>query len=487
MKANRVLSLALALILSLALAAPASAVDLTYEVTGGKLSFDAETGTITKCDATVTNAVIPSEIYGVPVTAIGDFAFYWTGGESELQSVTIPNSVTTIGRNAFYGCSNLQSVIIPDSVTSVGQDAFLNCSSLSSVTIGSGMTSIPRTMFSSCKSLTSITIPQNITQIGYDAFQGTGLIEITIPDSVTYIDGSAFSNCKSLTSVYIPDSVTKIGDCVFQNCTALTDVRLPGTLSVIPRSTFESCYSLESIIFPSGVTAIQDSVFKFCKNLKSVTIPASVTSIGSLTFYQCENMTDVYYGSDALHWAQIDAGGLNDGLEAATIHFSEPVAGFTDVLSGDYYADAVSWAVQANVTTGTSATTFSPASPVTRAQAVTFLWRAAGAPEPASSTSPFTDVTDTGAYYYKAVLWAAEQGITGGVGNNTFGLDITLSYDQIFTFLCRASGGDASGSDWSAAAVNWAKANGLTDGLSFTAKANCPRSDLVYCLWKQMA
>lgn len=157
------------------------------------------------------------------------------------------------------------------------------------------------------------------------------------------------------------------------------------------------------------------------------------------------------------------------------------------MFTADYYADAVKWAKDYGVTNGTSDTTFSPDSTVTRAQAVTFLWRAAGSPEPSSKTSPFTDVTNPSAYYYKPVLWAAEQGITVGVSANTFGLNGTLAYDQMLTFLCRAAGVNAGGSDWSNMALNWAKQNGLTDGLIVTAKANCPRSDVVYCLWKQLA
>lgn len=166
---------------------------------------------------------------------------------------------------------------------------------------------------------------------------------------------------------------------------------------------------------------------------------------------------------------------------------SPTVAGFNDVYESDYYADAVVWAKESGVTSGTSATTFSPDNTVTRAEAVTFLWRAAGSPQPASSTSPFSDVTDTGAYYYDAVLWATEQGITGGVGNNQFSVDGTLTYDQMLAMLCRAAGDTATGDDWSAAAVAWANEHGLTNGLNFGAKNSCPRSDVVYCLWKQLA
>ena len=187
--------------------------------------------------------------------------------------------------------------------------------------------------------------------------------------------------------------------------------------------------SLAQITTPSGVTAIDSSAFRFCGNLKTITIPVSVTQIVSGAFYDCDSMTDVYYGGTALQWAQVESGSLNEGLDIATIHFSEPLAGFTDVGSYDYYADAVQWAVSQGGTNGTGANTFSPANTVTRAEAVTFLWRAAGSPAPASSVSPFSDVTDPGAYYYNAVLWAAEQGIT--------------------------TGGAA-----------WAQQNGLTDGLS---------------------
>lgn len=166
---------------------------------------------------------------------------------------------------------------------------------------------------------------------------------------------------------------------------------------------------------------------------------------------------------------------------------SPTVAGFHDVHENDYFADAVLWAKESGVTSGTSATAFSPHNTVTRAEAVTFLWRAAGSPQPCSAVSPFADVKDTGAYYYDAVLWAAEQGITGGVGNDQFSLYGTLTYDQILAMLCRASGASATGSDWSSAAVNWAAENGLTDGLDFTATGSCPRADVVYCLWKQLA
>ncbi len=171
----------------------------------------------------------------------------------------------------------------------------------------------------------------------------------------------------------------------------------------------------------------------------------------------------------------------------ADIKRGGPAAGFNDVSANAYYADAVTWAAAENITQGTGGNAFSPQNTVTRAEAVTFLWRAAGSPAPTAVTSGFSDVTDTHAYYYKAVLWAVEQGITNGTGGGRFHLTGTLSYDQIFTFLCRFAGKDAAGSDWSSSALAWAEDIGLTEGLNFTAKADCPRSDVVYCLWKQLS
>ena len=133
-----------------------------------------------------------------------------------LTSIIIPNSVTTIGDYAFYGCTHLISIIIPDSVISIGNAVFANCERLVSIIIPSSVTSIGDDAFSGCRSLTSIIIPDSITSIGDAAFYGcSGLTSIIIPDSVTTIGNYAFYGCSSLTSIIIPDSVTSIGDFAF--------------------------------------------------------------------------------------------------------------------------------------------------------------------------------------------------------------------------------------------------------------------------------
>ena len=167
----------------------------------------------------------PSVVYdGVTcnVILIANNAF---SGCTSLTSITIPNSVTSIGDAAFSGCSSLTSITIPNSVTSIDGWAFQHCTSLTSVTIPNSVTYISRSAFYGCTSLTSVTIPNSVTSIGYQTFYGcTSLTSVTIPNSVTYIGDWAFYGCTSLTSVTIPNSVTSIGGRAFANCPDLADV-----------------------------------------------------------------------------------------------------------------------------------------------------------------------------------------------------------------------------------------------------------------------
>ena len=169
---------------------------------------------------------------------------------------------------------------------------------------------------------------------------------------------------------------------------------------------------------------------------------------------------------------------------------------FTDVADKAYYRDAVEWAVGNGITKGTTATTFSPNATCTRAQAVTFLWRTAGSPEPETRTMPFTDVP-AGSYYYDAVLWAVENGITKGTSDTTFSPNITCSRAQIVAFLWRSEKSPAAGtanpfadvkSDaYYADAVLWAVKENITKGTTsttFSPNADCTRAQIVTFLWR---
>lgn len=175
---------------------------------------------------------------------------------------------------------------------------------------------------------------------------------------------------------------------------------------------------------------------------------------------------------------------------------SNPTVTFADVSLDAYYATSVAWAVDKGITTGTSVTTFSPDNSCTRAQAVTFLWRAAGKPDSRSSYNPFRDVKK-GEYYYDAVLWAVGQGITNGTSDTTFSPDATCNRAQIVTFLYRAEGepnvavrntfSDVKNNAYYAKAVAWAVANGVTTGTSantFSPDSDCTRGQIVTFLYR---
>jgi len=163
---------------------------------------------------------------------------------------------------------------------------------------------------------------------------------------------------------------------------------------------------------------------------------------------------------------------------------------FTDVPASAYYAPAVRWALANGVTTGTSDTTFSPADTCRRGQVVTFLWRAMGKPEPKSTANPFRDVAASD-YYYKAVLWAVEQGITNGTSDTTFSPDDTCTTAHILTFLYRAMGrpGNTGAAVWYEDAGAWCAREGLLadTGLSVSPEVNCPRAAVVTCLYRALA
>ena len=169
---------------------------------------------------------------------------------------------------------------------------------------------------------------------------------------------------------------------------------------------------------------------------------------------------------------------------------------FRDVKASDYFYDAVQWAVEKGITEGTSANTFSPNASCTRAQMVTFLWRAAGSPAPKSTTNPFRDVRSTD-YYYDAVLWAVENGITSGTGADTFAPNATVTRGQTVTFLYRAAGSPAVGgnagfsdvnaNDYYNSAVAWAAENNITGGTGngkFSPTADCTRGQIVTLLYR---
>ena len=189
---------------------------------------------------------------------------------NSLTSVTIGDSVTTIGKYAFFGCSSLTSVTIPDGVTTIGYAAFAYCGSLTSVTMGEGVETVGGYAFANCPNLNAVHItdlavwcnidfinPLTDGNVDFAAnplcnagslyLNGELVTDLVIPDGVTELRIISFVNCSSLTNVTIPDSVTTIGDCVFYNCRSITSVTIPDSVTAIGHGAFYHCSSLTSV------------------------------------------------------------------------------------------------------------------------------------------------------------------------------------------------------------------------------------------------
>ena len=255
------------------------------------------------------------------VTSIGEFAF---ADCDSLTSLSIPNSVTSIGEAAFIYCDSLTSISIPNSVTSIGDFSFYCCSSLESVSLPNSVTSIGEYAFASCDSLTSLSIPNSVTSIGEYAFYWcSSLTSITIGNSVTSIGECAFHSCTSLKSITIPDSVTSIGRFAFGGCTSLTSVSLPNSVTSIGSGAFDGCSSLQMAVLGNGVETVDDDAFKNCSSLKSIIIPKSLKSIGNGAFYGCDKLSLVSYVGSKTAWGRVSIGTNNEPLINAEKFFGE--------------------------------------------------------------------------------------------------------------------------------------------------------------------
>ena len=293
------------------------------------------------------------------VTSIGPDAFR---GCSGLTSVTIGNSVTSIGERTFSACSGLTSIIvesgnivydsrdncnaiietasntlisgcknttIPNSVTSIGDYAFAYCSSLTSVTIPNSVTGIGNYAFLGCRGLTSITIPNSVTSIGYNAFEYCdGLTSISIPNSVTSIGSYAFRDCSGLTSVYIND---------IESWCKITFITVESNPLYYAHHLYMNGSEITQLVIPNSVTSIGNHTFSGSSGLTSVTIHNSVTSIGESAFNGCSGLTSITIPNSVTSIGYYAFFGCS-GLASVIVEIDPPLAIPSDTFIGCYNA-----------------------------------------------------------------------------------------------------------------------------------------------------
>ncbi len=478
-----------------------------------------------------------------------------------LQEIKLPAKLQSIGEDVFNGCKNLRSLEIPSTVTSIGTNAFRECDALTSIVLPPYVESFGNAVFYGSDALKEVVLPAGFAKLGRYSFYGADSLErVVLPQGLEWIENYAFAECPSLKEIVMPDSVTTVWENAFENCTALERVVLSESLTELRNYVFKGCTALRAIAVPNSVRFIEIYAFDGCVNLETLAVCRNV-SIEVNSFMDCKALKQVYvdreegfvydefkYGeakpelvycmTDEAHMHKFvltnpvlpgcGTEGSSAGVSCDTCGAvfanveSVPATGdhnyveglcsvcrgkdpnyegviftFTDVTEADYFYNPVRWALRTNVTSGLSETAFGPNEPCTRAQVVTFLWAANGKPEPAGSEEPFEDVSESD-WFYKPVLWAVENGITGGTSATTFSPNDPCTRAQVVTFLWADAGKpdslhgdipfkDTFVGDWFLGPVLWAVRNDITGGTGngmFSPYATCTRGQVVTFLYK---
>ena len=257
-----------------------------------------------RCTSLTKKIIIPET-----VTTIGKEAFY----DCISESINIPDKVTTIGQSAFEGCYKLTNVNIPDTVTNIGQNAFKNCYNLANATInGNNLQTIENNAFNNCTFLRNINIPNSVTTIGNNAFYNCSKLDVTLHDNITSIGSNSFYCVENVTY-----NLSKYSSSKGWNASGIT---IANGITTIPEKAFanyysysngngyynSSCPNLKRVTLPDSVTTIENNAFRYCNALKTINIPNNITNIGDCSFYYCYKLNinlpdNITIGSNAFY------------------------------------------------------------------------------------------------------------------------------------------------------------------------------------------
>ena len=351
------------------------------------------------------------------------------GGRS--GSYTVAAGTRTIASEAF-SYSALSSITLPDRLSTIERNAFEYCSALVGLVIPVGVTELQAPICSGCEKLSGIWVDVANKHYANDAV------------GVLYSkDFSALLECpRGLTGKYaVRDGTSRIEWSAFDG-SALTEVALPDSVAVIDALAFYGCTGLNEIVIPAGVKEIGNMAFNDCENLKAVYFLGNAPeTVGKKVFqmayydYATDTFSEFNIPGLTLYYLEGASGWTSPtwGADAYPTAVWKP-SGYFDVKPGSWYEQSVQYATEHGLMNGTGSNTFEPESTMTRAMLVTVLWRYANAPKPGAN--PFTDVPN-GKWYTDAVAWAAENGVVNGVGDGKFEPDGSVTREQMATILYR--------------------------------------------------
>ena len=408
-----------------------------------------------------------------------------------LKKVVFNSNLEEVNTQTFYGCTSLKEVELPESTRIISYQSFA-CSGLESIEIPDNVVVLQGESFRGCENLKSVKLPASLIRSddGENHFADCiNLTTVIMPQGADPVfDPWFFKNCDSLTDISFHTAST-IGQSMYQGCDGLTSLTIPQGVREIGANAFSGCLNLSYVTVPETVTAIGEQAFAACGRLKAVAFRGDAPVFTGNVF-AADNLVCYYPAGNATWTAEVMG---QYGGSITWIPYE--VLPFLDVPVNAFYFDPVAWAVENGITSGATADSFNPNGQCQRGQIVTFLWRAAGCPI-VEAENPFTDVKETD-FYYNAVLWAVKEGITSGTSADTFSPFKTCSRAEVVTFLWRANGkpqvqgenpfADVTEADFYHDAVLWAAATGITAGVDathFAPLSICNRAQVVTFLYR---